>query len=101
MVSTCAVFLSYPFETVSRRLMMTSGEIGKDKIYNGTMDCIKKIYKDEGGKAFYNGCLTSFFKGISGALTLMLYDSYKSLSLKYRQWIFSSKDRILKYISEF
>jgi solute carrier family 25 (adenine nucleotide translocator) protein 4/5/6/31 len=39
--------MSYPLDTVRRRLMMQSGRKGKDGkkevLYNGTIDCFKKI----------------------------------------------------------
>ena len=38
-VTVSAGICSYPLDTVRRRLMMTSGKTGKDKMYNGTMDC--------------------------------------------------------------
>jgi len=38
-VTVGAGIASYPLDTVRRRLMMTAGKTGKDKMYNGTMDC--------------------------------------------------------------
>lgn len=72
--------LSYPFDTVRRRLMMQSGErddkTGKKKIlYNGTLDCFKKIYANEGGlRPFFKGALSNFIRGVGGSLVLVLYD---------------------------
>ena len=43
-VTVSAGIISYPLDTVRRRLMMTAGKTGKDKLYDGTMDCFKKIY---------------------------------------------------------
>lgn len=40
-VTVSAGIISYPLDTVRRRLMMTSGS--KEKLYNGTMDCFAKI----------------------------------------------------------
>lgn len=36
-------------------MMMHSGRKGADIMYTGTMDCWLKIFKDEGGKAFFKG----------------------------------------------
>merc|ERR1712070_987595 len=44
-VTVSAGIISYPLDTVRRRLMMTSG--AKEKLYNGTMDCFAKIYQRE------------------------------------------------------
>jgi solute carrier family 25 (adenine nucleotide translocator) protein 4/5/6/31 len=67
-------FLSYPLDTVRRRLMMTAGKTGKDKMYDGTFDCIKKIIKNEGSSAFFKGCLSNIIRGAGGALVLVLND---------------------------
>merc|ERR1719348_24478 len=71
-VATVSVTLSYPFDTVRRRLMMMSGE--GEKMYKGTMDCWKKIAKDEGAKAFFKGNFTNVLRSIGCALVLVLYD---------------------------
>ena len=38
-VTVGAGILSYPLDTVRRRLMMTAGKKGADKMYDGTLDC--------------------------------------------------------------
>ena len=38
-VTVLAGIASYPLDTVRRRLMMTSGKTGADKMYDGTLDC--------------------------------------------------------------
>ena len=45
--TTIAGLVSYPFDTVRRRLMMKSGG-GSTVEYNGTLDCAMKIIKNEG-----------------------------------------------------
>merc|ERR550537_1811460 len=77
-VTVTAGIVSYPLDTVRRRLMMTSGKTGKDKMYDGTMDCFAKIYKDEGGKAFFKGCLSNVIRGTGGALVLVFYDKIQA-----------------------
>jgi solute carrier family 25 (adenine nucleotide translocator) protein 4/5/6/31 len=67
---------SYPLDTVRRRLMMQSGR--KDILYTGTMDCFKKIYANEGGKAFFKGSLSNVIRGTGGALVLVFYDKIQS-----------------------
>uniref|UniRef100_A0A8B9N5B8 ADP/ATP translocase n=1 Tax=Accipiter nisus TaxID=211598 RepID=A0A8B9N5B8_9AVES len=52
-VTAVAGLVSYPFDTVRRRMMMQSGRKGADIMYKGTIDCWKKIAKDEGSKAFF------------------------------------------------
>ena len=71
-VTVSAGIISYPLDTVRRRLMMTSGS--KEKLYNGTMDCFSKIYQREGASAFFKGCLSNVIRGTGGALVLTFYD---------------------------
>jgi len=67
--------LSYPLDTVRRRLMMQSGR--KDVMYTGTLDCFAKIAKNEGGKAFFKGALSNIFRGAGASLVLVLYDEFQ------------------------
>jgi solute carrier family 25 (adenine nucleotide translocator) protein 4/5/6/31 len=78
-VTVSAGIVSYPLDTVRRRLMMTSGQTGADRMYNGTMDCFRKIYKDEGGRAFFKGCLSNVIRGTGGALVLVFYDKIQAM----------------------
>ena len=71
-VTVSAGIISYPLDTVRRRLMMTSGQ--GEKLYNGTLDCFAKIYQKEGGLAFFKGCLSNVIRGTGGALVLTFYE---------------------------
>lgn len=64
--------LSYPWDTVRRRMMMQSGR--KDVLYKNTLDCAKKIIKNEGLAAMFKGALSNVFRGTGGALVLAIYD---------------------------
>jgi solute carrier family 25 (adenine nucleotide translocator) protein 4/5/6/31 len=77
-VTVGAGVISYPLDTVRRRLMMTSGKKGKEIMYTGTWDCFKKIYKDEGPGAFFKGCLSNILRGTGGALVLVFYDKIQA-----------------------
>jgi len=77
-VTVGAGIASYPLDTVRRRLMMTAGKTGADKMYDGTMDCFKKIYQQEGGRAFFKGCLSNVLRGTGGALVLVFYDKIQT-----------------------
>jgi solute carrier family 25 (adenine nucleotide translocator) protein 4/5/6/31 len=78
-VTTCAGIISYPFDTVRRRMMMQSGRGKADILYKNTLDCWGKIYKTEGGKAFFKGALSNVLRGTGGAFVLVLYDEIKTL----------------------
>lgn len=48
-----------------------------DIMYKGTVDCWKKIIKDEGPKAFFKGAWSNVLRGMGGAFVLVLYDEIK------------------------
>uniref|UniRef100_A0A8C2QBR8 ADP/ATP translocase n=1 Tax=Cyprinus carpio TaxID=7962 RepID=A0A8C2QBR8_CYPCA len=79
-VTAVAGVVSYPFDTVRRRMMMQSGLKGADIMYTGTLDCWRKIARDESGKAFFKGALSNVLRGMGGAFVLMLYDEFKKFS---------------------
>jgi len=72
-VAAASVTISYPFDTVRRRLMMMSGEVGEKK-YNGTVDCFKKIVNEEGMRGVFKGNATNVLRSIGCALVLVGYD---------------------------
>jgi solute carrier family 25 (adenine nucleotide translocator) protein 4/5/6/31 len=75
-VTTVAGIVSYPFDTVRRRMMMQSGRA--DKLYKNTIDCWVKIAKTEGRNAFFKGAFSNILRGTGGALVLVLYDEVKN-----------------------
>lgn len=70
-VTTAAGVISYPFDTVRRRMMMQSGG---ELMYKSTLDCWVKIARQEGVGAFFNGALSNAIRGSGGAIVLVLYD---------------------------
>lgn len=79
-VTTSAGLLSYPLDTVRRRMMMQSGL--PKPMYNNTLDCWKKIYRTEGVPSFYRGALSNVFRSTGAAAILVLYDEIK----KFMDW---------------
>lgn len=78
-VTTFAGILSYPFDTVRRRMMMQSGRPKHEQAYNGTLDCWRKIGSQEGPRAFFKGAFSNVLRGTGGALVLVFYDELKNL----------------------
>ncbi|CAN0474252.1 unnamed protein product, partial [Rangifer tarandus platyrhynchus] len=76
-VTAVAGLVSYPFDTVHHRMMMQSGRKGADIMYTGTVDCWRKIAKDEGPKAFFKGAWSNVLRGMGAAFVLVLYDEIK------------------------
>lgn len=52
MVTITSGLISYPIDTIRRRMMMTSGEAVK---YSGSMDCAVKVIRAEGFMALMKG----------------------------------------------
>lgn len=80
-VTVSAGIVSYPLDTVRRRLMMMSGKKGADIQYTGTWDCFVKIRQQEGIKAFFKGSLSNVIRGTGGALVLVFYDKFQAYLL--------------------
>ena len=71
-VTTIAGVVSYPFDTVRRRMMMQAGK--KEIMYKSTADCWVKIFQAEGFRGFFKGALTNAIRGSGGAIVLVAYD---------------------------
>uniref|UniRef100_F1L5S3 ADP/ATP translocase n=1 Tax=Ascaris suum TaxID=6253 RepID=F1L5S3_ASCSU len=71
-VTVSSGILSYPWDTVRRRMMMQSGRA--DKLYKNSADCAVKIITKEGFFALFKGALSNVFRSTGGALVLAIYD---------------------------
>lgn len=66
--------ISYPLDTVRRRMMMTSGEKAK---FTSSIQCIQKIHSEGGWRAFFRGGAANIIGGFTGAAVLSIYDRLK------------------------
>jgi len=85
-VTVTAGLLSYPLDTIRRRMMMTSGKFaGK---YKNSIDCTKQILAGEGITAMYKGAGSNILRGLAGALVLVSFDYVKNfyLDMKYPEF---------------
>jgi len=78
-VTTVAGIVSYPFDTVRRRMMMQSGRKATEIIYKSTIHCWATIAKQEGTGAFFKGAFSNVLRGTGGAFVLVLYDEIKNM----------------------
>merc|ERR1712107_594206 len=61
--------ISYPFDTVRRRLQMQAEKPVEQHIYKGTADCLKKIAAEKGVAAgLYKGFIANALRSVGGAL---------------------------------
>ena len=73
----CAAYVSYPFDTVRRRLQMQSDKPVAEWTYKSPMDCVKKIIKDEGATALFKGAGANALRTLGSAVVLVLYGEIK------------------------
>ena len=74
-----AGYASYPFDTVRRRLQMQSEKPQAEWLYKGSVDCLKKIMKDEGTGALFKGAGANALRTVGSAMVLVLYGEIKAL----------------------
>jgi solute carrier family 25 (adenine nucleotide translocator) protein 4/5/6/31 len=76
-ITNFAGIVSYPLDTVRRRMMMQSGRT--EVLYKNTLHCFATIYKNEGGlKPFFKGAASNVLRGTGGALVLVFYDEFQA-----------------------
>ena len=59
---------------------MDAGNLGSQRMFKGTIDCVQQLYKKEGIKVFYKGYLAHILTGISGTVILLLLNRINSKS---------------------
>ncbi|CAH1775351.1 unnamed protein product [Owenia fusiformis] len=80
-VTISAGLVSYPIDTIRRRMMMTSGQAVK---YNGSIDCFLKIVKAEGFMSLMKGAGANILRGVAGAGVLSGFDKFKEIYISFR-----------------
>lgn len=80
-VTVSAGILSYPIDTIRRRMMMTSGAAVK---YNGSFDCFSQIMKTEGATSLFKGAGANVLRGMAGAGVLAGFDKVKAFYINMR-----------------
>lgn len=80
-VTITAGLMSYPIDTIRRRMMMTSGQAVK---YKGSIDCGLHILKNEGFMSMMRGAGANILRGVAGAGVLAGFDKFKELYITWR-----------------
>jgi len=70
-ITIVAGLVSYPLDTVRRRMMMTSGEAVK---YRSSMHCMTSIIAKEGVSSLFKGAGANVLRAVAGAGVLSGYD---------------------------
>jgi len=80
-VTISAGLVSYPIDTIRRRMMMTSGEAVK---YKGSMDCAVTVIRTEGFMSLMKGAGANILRGVAGAGVLSGFDKFKEIYVAWR-----------------
>jgi len=83
-ITTVSGVCAYPFDTVRRRMMMTSGQPVK---YRNSMHAFHEIIRLEGFTALFRGVSANMFLGVAGAGVLAGYDQLHRIA--YRRGFYS------------
>lgn len=81
-VTVAAGLISYPLDTIRRRMMMTSGSGGSK--YSSALDCGRKVLSDEGVASMYKGAGSNVLRGLAGALVLVGFDYLKEFYVDFK-----------------
>jgi len=80
-VTVTSGLISYPIDTIRRRMMMTSGQAVK---YKGSIDCGLQILKTEGFMSLMKGAGANILRGVAGAGVLSGFDKFKEVYVDIR-----------------
>jgi len=80
-VTVTAGLMSYPIDTIRRRMMMTSGGAVK---YKNSLDCGSQILKNEGFMSMMKGAGANVLRGVAGAGVLAGFDAFKGVYIAWR-----------------
>merc|ERR1712240_96121 len=80
-VTITSGLMSYPIDTVRRRMMMTSGGGAK---YNGSLDCFRQVLKNEGFMSLMKGAGANILRGVAGAGVLAGFDKFQQMYIAFR-----------------
>jgi len=80
-VTITSGLISYPIDTIRRRMMMTSGQAVK---YKGSIDCAVTVIKAEGFMSLMKGAGANILRGVAGAGVLSGFDKFKEVYIAWR-----------------
>jgi solute carrier family 25 (mitochondrial adenine nucleotide translocator), member 4/5/6/31 len=80
-VTIVSGIVSYPLDTIRRRMMMTSGEAVK---YKSSWDCGAQIVKKEGVASLFKGAGANVLRGVAGAGVLSGFEKLQEFYIAWR-----------------
>ncbi|XP_062116776.1 ADP,ATP carrier protein ER-ANT1 [Humulus lupulus] len=79
-ITTVSGVCAYPFDTLRRRMMLTSGQPSK---YRNAMHAFREIVRLEGFTALYRGVTANMLLGVAGAGVLAGYDQLHQMAYRH------------------
>lgn len=92
------LLITNPIWIVKTRLCLQYGGTSPVK-YNGTIDCLVKIYQTNGFKGYYKGLLPGIFGVSHGAVQFMVYEELKKYHSQIYNQPISTKLGTLEYLT--
>jgi solute carrier family 25 (adenine nucleotide translocator) protein 4/5/6/31 len=80
-VTIAAGIVSYPLDTIRRRMMMTSGQAVK---YKSSADCGMQIIRNEGWQSLFKGAGANVLRGVAGAGVLAGFEKLQEFYIAWR-----------------
>jgi solute carrier family 25 (adenine nucleotide translocator) protein 4/5/6/31 len=77
-VTILAGLLTYPLDTIRRRMMIAGAT---PMAYSNTLECTLTIWREEGLAGFFRGALANIARALVGALLLSCYDAFVAPAL--------------------
>ncbi|KAI4326298.1 hypothetical protein MLD38_031626 [Melastoma candidum] len=79
-ITTVSGVCAYPFDTLRRRMMLTSGQLVK---YRSSLHAFQEIIRHEGFGALYRGVTANILLGMAGAGVLAGYDQLQKIAFRH------------------
>jgi solute carrier family 25 (mitochondrial adenine nucleotide translocator), member 4/5/6/31 len=77
-ISLLSGTITYPFDSVRRRMMMQAGVSINDRLYINSIYCARIVWSTEGLRGFYLGLGPNLVRSIGGAIVLVGYDRIRT-----------------------
>ncbi|KAK4752633.1 hypothetical protein SAY87_021431 [Trapa incisa] len=92
-VTTFSGICAYPFDTVRRRMMLTSGQLVK---YRNALHAFQEIIRLEGFRALFRGVAANMLLGMAGAGVLAGYDQLQKIAFRHGYRLEPQQGGVLK-----
>ena len=76
-VSISAGYVTFPIDTIGRRMIMQAGRGSRKRQYSSSLDCLVKMVQQEGAASLYKGSHSNALRCVGIAMIFVLYDDLK------------------------